>query len=113
MDAHLVFDEIQLGEHAHVLTPLAITAHPSHDQCPCTPKEHAEYEKCANGFSYLEGIGAGLYATQMCPDIQHAMGILAKFRANPGNAHLEAFKHLIHYLNATAHFRLTGKENGL
>jgi hypothetical protein len=100
---------------AHVSTPLAVTARLSHDQCPHTPKEHAEYEKCANGFSYLEGIGAGLYATQTHPDIQHAMGILAKFRANPGKAHLEVFKHLLRYLNATVHFRLTlgGKKNGV
>jgi hypothetical protein len=100
---------------AHVSTPLAITARLSHDQYPHTPKEHTEYEKCANGSSYLEGIGAGSYAMQTCSDIQHAMGILAKFGANPGKAHLEVFKCLLRYLNATVHFGLMlgGKKNSV
>jgi hypothetical protein len=87
----------------------------SHDQSPCTLKEHSKYEQYVNGFSYLKGIGAGLYATQTQPDIQHAMGILVKFGANPGTAHLEAFKHLLCYLNATVHFILTlgGKNSGI
>jgi hypothetical protein len=51
-----------------------------------------------NGFKYIEGIGAVLYATQMCPNIQHAVGILAKFGACPGKPHFEAFKHILHYL---------------
>ena len=79
----------------------------THDQSPSTPEEHTEYKKSANGFSYLEGIGAVLYVTQTRPDIQHAISILAQFGANPGKAHLEAFKRLLRYLNGTAHFGLT------
>jgi hypothetical protein len=43
------------------------------------------YEEYVNGFKYIEGIGAVLYATQTRPDIHHALGVLAKFGACPGN----------------------------
>jgi hypothetical protein len=45
-------------------------------------------EEYANGFKYIEGIGAVLYATQISPNIQHAVGVLAQFGACPGKPHL-------------------------
>jgi hypothetical protein len=65
------------------------------------------YAQSSNGIVYLEGIGSVLYITQTHPDIQHPVGILAQFGANPGKAHIEAFKRLLHYLKGTAEFVLT------
>ena len=50
------------------------------------------YLQYAGGLKYLEVVGAVLYATQTRPDIQHAVGVLAKFGSNPGITHLEALK---------------------
>jgi hypothetical protein len=70
-------------------TPLARL---THSQLPTTPEDRAAYAQSSNGIVYLEGIGSVLYITQTRPDIQHLVGILAQFGANPGKAHIEAFK---------------------
>jgi phosphoribosyl-AMP cyclohydrolase len=80
---------------APVSTPLATNCQLTHDQSPTTPEEHAEYKKYANSFLYLEGIGAGIYATQTRPDIQHAMSTPAQFGVNPGKPHLDTSVHFI------------------
>jgi hypothetical protein len=74
------------------------------------PKEHAEYEKCPNRFSYLEGIGAGLYTMQthnmQWASLQTLGQTLAKHILKHSN---------ICYLNETVHFglMLRGKKNGV
>jgi hypothetical protein len=70
-----------MQDSAPVSTPFAVGCHLSHQQSPTTPEERMAYEEYANGFKYIEGIGAVLYATQTRPDIQHAIGVLAKFGA--------------------------------
>jgi hypothetical protein len=77
-----------------------------HSQSPTTPEEHTAYAQSSNGIVYLEGIGSVLYITQTRPDIQHPVSILAQFGANPGKAHIEAFKQLLYYLKGTAEFIL-------
>jgi hypothetical protein len=68
---------------------------------------NAAYTQSSNSIVYLEGIGSVLYITQTRPDIQHSVGILPQFSANPGKAHIEAFKRLLRYLKGTAEFVLT------
>jgi hypothetical protein len=65
-----------MQDSAPVLTPFAVGCHLSHQQSPTTPKERMAYEEYMNGFKYIEGIGAVLYATQTHPDIQHAIAYL-------------------------------------
>jgi hypothetical protein len=103
-----------MQDSAPVSTPFAVGCHLSHQQSPTTPEERTAYEEYANGFKYIEGIGAVLYATQTCPDIQHAVGVLVKFGACPGNPHLEPFKCVLHYPKGTVGFglRLGGKDDG-
>ena len=100
---------------APVSTPFTVGTRLTHDQSPTTPEGHAAYIAAANGIAYLEGIGSVLYATQTRPDIQYAVGILAQFSANPGKAHIDAFKLLLRYLKGTATFGLTlgGKDSGV
>jgi hypothetical protein len=97
-----------------VSTPFAVGTCLTHSQSPTTPEERAAYAESSNGIEYLEGIGSALYITQTRPDIQHPIGVLAQFGANPGKAHIEAFKRLLRYLKGTAEFGLTlgGKDNG-
>jgi hypothetical protein len=104
-----------MQDSAPVSTPFAIGCHLSHQQSPTTPEERTAYEEYVNGFKYIEGIGAVLYAMQTCPNIQHAIGVLAKFSACPGKPHLEAFKHVLCYLKGTIGFglKLGGKDNGV
>jgi hypothetical protein len=87
-------------------TPLAVGTRLTHSQSPTTPEEHASYAQSSNGIVYLEGIGSVLYITQTHPDIQHPVSILAQFSANPGKAHIKAFKRLLCYLKETAEFVL-------
>jgi hypothetical protein len=104
-----------MQDSAPILTPFAIGCHSSHQQSPTTPEERTAYEEYVNGFKYIEGIGAVLYATQTRPDIQHAVGVLAKFGACPGKPHLKAFKRVLRYLKGTVRFglRLGGKDDGI
>ena len=41
------------------------------------------------------------------PDIAYAVGVLARFSANPGAAHWKAAKHLCRYLQGTKDYKLT------
>jgi hypothetical protein len=41
------------------------------------------------------------------PDIAHSVGVLARFSANPGQAHWAAVKHLFCYLQGTLDYKLT------
>jgi len=55
---------------------------------------------------YIQVLGSIIYATQTHSDIQHAIGVLSQFGANPGKVHLEALKYVLRYLNGTAYFAL-------
>jgi hypothetical protein len=104
-----------MQDSAPVSTPFAVGCHLSYQQSPTTPEERMAYKEYMNGFKYIEGIGAVLYATQTRPNIQHAVGVLAKFGACPGKLHLKAFKHVLRYLKGTVGFglRLGGKDDGI
>jgi len=59
----------------------------------------------------LSLVGSLLFTTQTRPDIQFAVSLVAQFGGNPGVAHLEAAKHILHYLKGTVDFRLVlGKQ---
>jgi hypothetical protein len=103
---HNVLARFGMSECKPASTPLAVGAQLTHSQSPTTPEDCAAYAQSSNGIVYLEGIGSVLYITQTCPDIQHPVGILAQFGANPGKAHIKAFKRLFRYLKGTAEFVL-------
>lgn len=57
---------------------------------------------------YMNAVGSLMYlATTTCPDIAYAVGVLARFNANPGMAHWSAVKHLFQYLRGTLDYKLT------
>lgn len=56
---------------------------------------------------YLSAVGAMMYlACTTRPDIANAVGVLARFSANPGPAHWKAVKHLFRYLQGTKDLKL-------
>ena len=56
---------------------------------------------------YLAAVGALMYlATTTRPDISYAVGVLARFNANPGPTHWSAVKHVLRYLKGTADYGL-------
>jgi len=50
---------------------------------------------------YRSMIGSPLYLTASRRDIAFSVGVCARFRANPKESHLTAFKRIIRYVNAT------------
>jgi hypothetical protein len=74
------------------------------EQAPTTPEE-IEYMKKV---PYINAVGSLMYlAIATRPDIAHAVGILARFSANPGIAHWKAVKHLLRYLKGTVNYGIT------
>jgi len=57
---------------------------------------------------YIQAVGSLMYlAVATRPDIAYAVGVLARFSANPGLAHWMAVKHLLKYLKGTLDYKLT------
>ena len=75
----------------------------SKEQCPSTKAELAEMAS----IPYSQLVGALMYlAVATRPDIAHAVGVLARFNANPGMEHWKALKHLCRYLQGTKDVKL-------
>ena len=58
--------------------------------------------------TYISAVGSLMYlAIQTRPDISYAVGVLARFNSNPGEAHSTALKHLFCYIKGTLDYRIT------
>ena len=53
---------------------------------------------------YISIIGSLLYATTSRPDVMQAVGLVARFQANPKEAHVLAIKRIFRYLKGTIEF---------
>jgi len=91
---------------APVSTSLVVKHELSLSQSPQTKAEKHAYKSYAQDMHYLSLVGSLLFAMQMRPDIQYAVGLIAQFGANPGVAHLEAAKCILRYLKGTADYHL-------
>ena len=89
-----------------VLTPLAVKHGLSTSQSLSSEAELNEYSNFSRGIHYLSLVGSLLYATQTHPDIQFSVNLITQFSGNPGIPHLEAAKHILHYLKGTQEFSL-------
>ena len=84
-------------------TPMDYNHKLSKAQSPQTP-EDIEFMKDK---PYLSLIGALRYlADGTCFDIAYAVGVLARFSANPGPVHWAAAQHVLRYLQGTKHYSL-------
>jgi len=89
-----------------VSTPLAVKHSLSLSQSPKTKAEKRAYQDYTGYTPYLSLVGSLLFATQTCPDIQFAVGLVAQFGSNPGIAHHKATKGILCYLKGTANYNL-------
>ena len=55
---------------------------------------------------YRSMIGSLLYVTTSRPDVMQAVGLVARFQANPKEAHVFAIKRIFRYLKGTTKFGL-------
>ena len=55
---------------------------------------------------YTSMIGSMLYVIASRPDVMHAVGLVARFQANPKETHFLAIKRIFRYLNGTTKFGL-------
>ena len=84
----------------------------SDDQALGSEEECQEMDKCP----YAVAVGAFHYLADVTRlDIVYAVGYLAKFLQNPGNAHWTAVKCVYQYLHATWNYWLilSGNQSGL
>ena len=109
---HQILTQFGMSECAPVSTPSATKQVLSTLQSPKDEGERLGYLEFANGLKYLEIVGVLLYATQMQPDIQYSVSIIAQYGGNPGKTHLEAAKHILHYLKGTARMALVFRRSG-
>jgi hypothetical protein len=55
---------------------------------------------------YISMIGSLLYLTTSRPDVMHAVGLVARFQANPKETHVLAIKRIFRYLKGTTELGL-------
>ena len=56
--------------------------------------------------SYSSMIGSLLYVTTSRPDVMQAVGLVARFQANPKEVHVLEIKRIFRYLKGTTEFGL-------
>ena len=81
-----------------VSIPLPVKHNLTLSQCLKTNNEKQAYKDYAKGIHYLSLVGPLLFAIQMQPNIQFAVGLVAQFSGNSGIAYSEATKRILHYL---------------
>src|SRR5271170_7555962 len=97
-------EKFRLTDAKPATTPMEPNVQHSNQQSPMTPNQVARMK----GVPYGEAIGSVLWPTVVSrPDIAYAVGILSQFIQNPGQAHWEALKRVITYLNTTKDMWLT------
>ena len=69
-----------------VSTPLVVMHELSLSQSPQTKAKKHAYKSYIQDMHYLSLVGSLLFAIQIRPDIQYAVGLVAQFGANPGVA---------------------------
>src|SRR6266571_4734914 len=101
-DPNLI-DEHGLNDSKPVSTPLNPGTRLSTSMCPQNDAEALEMRQ----YPYISVIGCLMYlAVTTRPDIAYAAGVLARFNSNPGLAHWQAAKHVLHYLKGTMDYKL-------
>ena len=84
--------------------------HLSKEMCPKTREEIDEMAR----IPYASAIGSLMYA-MLCtrPDICYAVGIVARYQSNPGQAHWTAVKGILKYLKRTRDYKLVYRSDEL
>ena len=92
-----------LRDCSSVSTPLDPGVRLSKDMAPKNDDERQYMQTVP----YAQLVGTLMYlAVATRPDITHAVGVLARFSANPGPMHWKALKHLCRYVQGTKDIKL-------
>ena len=98
-----LIQEHGLSDSKPVTTPLNPGTRLSTSMCPQNDAEALEMQQ----YPYISVVGSLMYlAVTTRPDIAYAAGVLARFNSNPGPAHWQAAKHVLHYLKGTTQHKL-------
>jgi hypothetical protein len=85
-------------------TPLPLGIVLSKDQSP----KSQEDRKLMADKPYREVLGSIMYAQiGTRPDLSYAVSTLSKYASNPGIAHWQALIHVLRYIKATLHYKIT------
>jgi len=103
---HQVLMCFDMQDTSPVATPFAVKHDLTLSNLLQTEAEKQTYRNYANGIHYLSLVGSLLYTTQIWPDIQFVVSLVAQFGGNPEVAHLEATKYILCYLKGTVNFNL-------
>ena len=71
-----------------------------------TQIEKWAYKSYTKNIYYLSVVRYLLFATQIKPDIQFAVSLIAQLGRNPGIAYLKVAKYVLYYLKGTMDFNL-------
>jgi hypothetical protein len=105
-------EKFRLTNTKRVHTPMDPNVQYSAQQSPSSVNQVGRMK----GIPYAEAIGSVLWPTVVSrPDTAFAVGVLSQFIQNPGQAHWDAVKRIISYLDTTKDLWLTfgGNKNGL
>jgi hypothetical protein len=98
-----LLQEHGLSDSKPVSTPLNPGSRLSTSMCPQNDAEALEMRQ----YPYISVVSSLMYlAVTTRPDIAYAAGVLARFNSNPGLAHWQAAKHVLHYLKGTTTHKL-------
>jgi len=93
-----LLQEHGLSDSKPLSTPLNPGTCLSTSMCPQNSAKASEM--CQ--YPYISVVGSLMYlAVTTHPDIAYAAGVLSRFNSNPGLAHWQAAKHVLHYLKGT------------
>ncbi|KAL7145362.1 hypothetical protein ABFS83_07G077600 [Erythranthe nasuta] len=91
-----------------VSTPMGQQFRVSKSQAPATDEEQRYMSKVHNA----NAVGSLMYCMIYSrPDLAHAASVISKFMADPGQAHWEALKWTLRYMNGSAEIGLLFKRN--
>ena len=82
-----------------ISTPLSVGYKLSSSMCPSNEAQRMEMSRVP----YASAVGSLMYA-MICtrPDIAHAIGMVSRFMANPGQEHWNAVKRILRYIKGTS-----------
>ena len=85
------------------LLPYRYGIHLSKEQCPKTPQEVEDMRN----IPYASAVGSLMYA-MLCTrlDISYSVGMVSRYRSNPGRDHWTAVKNILKYLRRTKDYML-------
>ena len=99
-----VLKRFGMSDYNTKLTPLPLGTTLSKEQGPKSQEDH----RLMADKPYQEILGSVMYAQiGTHPDLSYAVSTLSKYASNPGITHWQALMHVLRYIKATLHYKIT------